>query len=137
MNQLKKAKDVLPPAMGNGEVIVLVEDNDSILNMTMTHLTDCNYKVFAFSDAPTALRELSPDVVVDLLITDVIMPKIKGPELAARFRKETPDLPVIYISGHSFKSSAELGDQNANSFFLQKPFRLVDLENEIRASLMK
>ena len=63
----------------------------------------------------------------DALVTDVRMPGIDGDELVRLFRKERKDLPVIFISGHSFRSIEESHDPAQPTFFLQKPFSTDEL----------
>jgi CheY-like chemotaxis protein len=71
----------------------------------------------------------------DALITDVRMPGIDGDELVRLFRKERRNLPVIYISGHSFRSIEENHNPAQPTFFLQKPFSTDELSRSLEKLL--
>jgi YesN/AraC family two-component response regulator len=74
--------------------------------------------------------------VVDLLLTDVIMPGMMGPELVARIRVSRPDMKVIFMSGYSHKVlEHETLKWEAGSEFIEKPFTADELQRKLRDML--
>ena len=115
-----------PPIPGRGTVLV-VEDDDMVRNMTKTMLEALGYTVLAASTPGVALATCqSPDLRIDLLISDVIMPEMKGTELRDRLRALRPDLKVLFISGYAdlIVHDAVVDDRE---HFIQKPFTMSDL----------
>jgi two-component system cell cycle sensor histidine kinase/response regulator CckA len=113
------------------ETILLVEDQDSLRILTKSFLEQRGYTII---DAENGLEALSlvdgyPDPI-HLLVTDLVMPGIRGTEVAKRLLERRPNVQVIYISGYS---DEEITDSAAA--FLQKPFRLQELGVKIRNML--
>jgi CheY-like chemotaxis protein len=73
--------------------------------------------------------------VVDLLVTDVVMPKIGGRELADRLREQRPSLRVLFVSGYTEGAIAQSGDLAPGTGFLHKPFSPEDLAKKVREIL--
>ena len=71
----------------------------------------------------------------DILVTDVIMPEVSGPELVARLRPTWPDLPVLFISGFTGEELSSRGDLAAGEAFLAKPYTPVELGHRVRLLL--
>ncbi|MFP6641862.1 MAG: response regulator, partial [Myxococcota bacterium] len=101
-----------------------------------TLLEELGYRVLAAENGEHALeliRQYEGDI--DLLLTDVVMPGIQGPQLAAHFSRIRPDVPVLYVSGYTDPKilvDLDLGDRRA---FLQKPFTRDGLQNKIQELL--
>ena len=112
---------VKPLPAGSGSVL-LVEDERDVRRLAATILENHGYRVLTAADGEEALlmyeRYGHP---IDLLISDVIMPRMRGPELAAHLRTRQPEMRVLYISGYSDPSIANQM-VSAASHFLQKPF---------------
>ena len=72
---------------------------------------------------------------IDILLTDLVMPRLSGPELAGRLLETRRDLKVIYVSGYTTEAIREYGVTGDDAVFLQKPFLLGDLANAIRGVL--
>ena len=93
------------------------------------------YRVLVASNATEALQVAREHVgSVDLLLTDVVMPGMPGPELAARLETVTPGLRVLYVSGYADDSVARLGTEEGISF-LAKPFTGETLAAQVREVL--
>ncbi len=107
----------VPQAAGWGRVAV-VEDDPVVRGLAAEHLREEGYEVVAFSSAEDAEAALAGAAPVDLLLTDVVLPGIRGPELAARLRRRWPGLQVVFVTGHA--DSAGL----AGATVVPKPFRL-------------
>jgi CheY-like chemotaxis protein len=72
---------------------------------------------------------------VDLLLTDVVMPQLTGPELAEALRQRRPGVPVLYMSGYTANAVAQEGVRDASVRLLQKPFTNDSLARAIRGAL--
>ena len=114
--------------------VLLVEDDAAVRSLTRRMLASLGHTVTAAASGAEALGLVEvADRLPDLLLTDVRMPGIQGPELARRLRDRRPDLPVVFTSGFS----AELGDSVAihGAQVLDKPFDLRRLDAAIRAAV--
>jgi two-component system cell cycle sensor histidine kinase/response regulator CckA len=123
-----------PAAVINGERVLVVEDRDVVRDLAREVLEAAGFEVVAVAGGREAL-EVAQGEPFDLLLTDVVMPEMSGPELAVKLRVRHPGLPVLYMSGYTddVLSSHELS-QNATSF-LRKPFGNAELTTAVRALL--
>ena len=103
--------------------ILLVEDQAAIRMFVEDVLSGAGHHVLAAGSGPAALRlvEKYPNHI-DLLITDVVMPGMSGPELAAQLTRLRPNSAVLYISGYSDHALLHRGVIEKGVSFLQKPF---------------
>ena len=121
---------------GGGESILLAEDKDDVRAFARRALQTNGYKVLEARDGEDALRlhDRTTDSI-HLLITDSIMPRMNGVELARRLRQKRSGLKVLFISGYSDElRNADEGGMPANSF-LQKPFTSKALLAKVREVL--
>ncbi len=125
----------LPPVRtGTGERILVVEDEPELRRMTGDMLTSLGYDVETAEDGSDALAKLGGGRAVDLLLTDIVMPGgLDGFALAREARKLSPDLPVVYMSGYTGISAAEMGEVRAP--LLQKPCPPSQLADTVRSAL--
>jgi len=124
------------PGMSHGETILLVEDDETILEMSVTMLEGMNYRVLTAKSPFEALRQAEEYVgKIDVLITDVIMPEMNGKALSGKLLTSLPDLKVIYMSGYTANVIAHHGILDKDINFLQKPFSRIELSNKIREAL--
>ena len=120
------------PAAGGNERILLVEDEEVVRQLTRDLLSREGYDVVVAAEGEEAL-ELAREQRFDLVITDMVMPKLSGKIVAARLLGEQPHLPIIFISGYAHDILGEgLG---ASEAFLQKPFSAQELSLAVRTSL--
>ena len=116
--------------------ILIAEDDGAIRLMLTETLTAHGHQVLDAEDGLAALklamRQASP---IDLLITDIMMPRMNGRELARQLGEIMPGTKVLFISGCSgdIIASADISDRGMH--FLQKPFRMLDLERKVREVL--
>lgn len=110
-------------------VILLVEDEPAVKGLFSQALQKEGYTVHEARNGVEAL-EVEKDIArLDVLVTDVVMPYMKGPELARQLRAKQPDLKVIFVSG--YVAPGDLGEHQA---LLQKPFvrqQLIDKVKEV------
>jgi signal transduction histidine kinase/CheY-like chemotaxis protein len=118
-----------------GETVLVVEDQDDVRRMAERILADAGYDVLATASGEEALALVSGRRV-DLLLTDVIMPGILGPELAQRARRADPALKVVFMSGYSDRVlSGDALTERDGTAFIEKPFSGHELRAKIRQAL--
>ena len=118
------------------ETILLVEDDDEIRQLTAKVLTDYGYNVLSASGPQEALRLFDLHrQQIDLLLTDVVMPRMNGRELASRLLKERSDLTVLYISGYTDDRVVREAILEPRTHFLEKPFTPEALARAVRKAL--
>jgi DNA-binding NtrC family response regulator len=117
------------------ERIIIVEDDDDLRTFLTEVLEDAGYEGIAFSQADEALREVSGDAVADLVVTDLILPGMRGHELLAELRLRRPELNVIIITAFgSIDSAIEMVKSGAYDY-LTKPFSTDDFLLSVRRAL--
>jgi PAS domain S-box-containing protein len=116
--------------------ILLVEDDDIMRSLTRQLLQEHGYTVVEADDGKSALEWAeSHPIPVDLLLTDVVMRRMSGPELVERLHASRPDLKVVYMSGYTGELIAEREMVKRGITLLEKPFTRTALLNTIHASL--
>jgi two-component system CheB/CheR fusion protein len=125
-----------PAAMPKGsEVILLVEDEDTVRKLARIILTDCGYVVLDACNGREGLALCKTHTgPIDLLLSDVMMPELGGRELAESVLRLRPGLRVMFMSGHTQDVVIKEGVQNGTAF-LQKPFSTLELAQRVRATL--
>lgn len=125
-----------PLPQGEGETVLVVEDDAMMLLMLQEALEELKYRVISATSGTAALGLLEQGVDFDLLITDIIMPgDIDGFDLVRQMRQKTEDAAVLYISGHTEFLSANEGPFDAP--MLSKPCAANELANAVKAVLSK
>jgi CheY-like chemotaxis protein len=122
-----------PPATTGTATILLVDDDEAVRATTGLILESMGYRVREAESGETALTLLHAMPAIDLLLTDVAMPGMSGPELARRVRESHPDLPVVFFSGYA-DPEAVAGDI-IRQRIVRKPFRAAELAAQIEATL--
>ncbi len=116
----------------HGETVLLAEDEEAVRTLTCEFLQSAGYNVLTATDGVEAF-EIAQRLgnSIQLLLTDVVMPRMRGPELAERLRSILPHLKVVFISGYSeeLHGSAGLSEDAA---FVQKPFSREVLLQQLR-----
>ncbi|GLZ01944.1 hypothetical protein Acsp02_91950 [Actinoplanes sp. NBRC 103695] len=113
--------------------VLIVEDQPEVAQLVQRLIEPAGYTITVATDALTAVTQVAAGEHPDLLITDVVMPTMTGPELANALRTHQPDLPVLYMSGYT---AASLGPQlnlDANSMLIEKPFTRSTLLGAIKS----
>ena len=125
------------PARGT-ETVLIVEDEEIVRNITLKILNQLGYKTLVAENGEQALELAGQyDAPIDLLMTDVIMPKMNGRELANHFASRYPGLKVLFTSGYTENIIAHHGLLDPEVNFLGKPFTPTQLGAKIREVLEK
>jgi PAS domain S-box-containing protein len=123
------------PAVARPERILVVEDEDSVRRLCVRTLLSLGFEVVEAPDGPTALERLDGMERVDLLLSDVVMPKgMSGRELAERARARHPRLRVLHMSGYPAKVFDDLAPEDRDRL-LRKPFTVAALSRAIEEVL--
>jgi two-component system cell cycle sensor histidine kinase/response regulator CckA len=127
-----KPGPAVPEPEGGSETILLVEDEDTVRRLVTRILRSVGYQVIEASGGDEALELLEGhEGRIDLLLSDVLMRGLTGPELAKQVCARRPGIEVLLISGFAEEGLAE----NENLRFLGKPFTTQELLDEVRAAL--
>jgi PAS domain S-box-containing protein len=125
-----------PAVAGGDETILVVEDSEDVLALTVRQLKGLGYHVLQAKSASEALTMVDGgEMPIDLVLTDVVMPEMSGRVLADRLRERLPDLAVVYMSGYPDKVMGRHGVLGADTHFVQKPFDQRAVAAEIRLAL--
>jgi two-component system cell cycle sensor histidine kinase/response regulator CckA len=125
-----------PVSVGGSETILLVEDDDAMRVLTQSCLEGGGYVVLSAANAESAVRSATAhDAPIHLLLTDVVMPGISGPELAKSLSASRPETKVLYMSGYTAELIAQQGVLNRDISLLEKPFTKEGLLRKVRQVL--
>jgi CheY-like chemotaxis protein len=121
----------LPPPTG-AESVLVVEDDPSVRRLAVLGLRSNGYSVLEAADAAEALLVAASSAPIDLLVSDVVMPGMRGPELAARFREMRPRARLLLVSGHADTNEAFRDGEGTAIPLLPKPFTPERLARKVR-----
>ena len=131
----RTAEAAMAPPSGS-EHILVVEDEASVRKMIVGFLEEAGYLVVESADPDEALSILNRHrTPIDLLVTDVVMPKINGMELAQRIQALKPDLRTLFVSGYAGQELTRRGADSVRKSLLIKPFTYEQLLRRVRAVL--
>jgi CheY-like chemotaxis protein len=120
----------------SAQTILLVEDDPQVRKFAQRVLNSLGYTTLAAASGTEALRTmLDRPGEVKLLITDIVMPEMTGPEVAEALRAQDPALPVLFVSGYADEVVARDGMGPGEGLFLEKPFTPAALAAKVRAAL--
>ncbi len=123
-------------ARGGQETILLVEDEEGVRRMVLTALERAGYHVLVAAGGAEALDVVrAHEGPIHLAVTDMVMPRMTGRELASALRLERPATAVLYMSGYPGDTLQNTGAWNGQADFLQKPFAAVVLAAKVREIL--
>jgi len=124
------------PSLRGTETILLVEDDEMVRNLVRETLEREGYKVIGAADPLEALRIAEAHRgKIQMLITDVVMPKLSGKELAKTLVERRPEMKVLYMSGYTDSAIVNSGILQKEVAFLQKPFTPAALATKVREVL--
>lgn len=123
-------------ASGGSETILLVEDEESVRQLVRDTLTTKGYKVLEAEGGEAGVSLSARHAgKIHLVITDVVMPGVGGPEMVKQLSLSRPEMKVLYLSGYTEDSIINDGSIESGTAFLQKPFSLQNLSRKVREVL--
>ncbi|HDS15283.1 MAG TPA: response regulator [Proteobacteria bacterium] len=124
------------PPLGQGETVLLVEDDLALLTLSKKLLEDLGYTVLEASTPGRALELAAGQTGgISLLLTDVVMPELDGRALAERLKTSHPELKILFMSGYTANVIALQEILDPGVQFIQKPFTKNDLAAKIHETL--
>ena len=129
------ARDGQRPPVGQGEVILVVEDDQRVRRISLRRLKDLGYTTIEEDNAAAALARIAQGEAIDLLFTDVVMPDMSGIDLAELARRYRPDLKVLFTSGYAEPALSKDRSPLANAAWLGKPYTTAALADKLRELL--
>lgn len=131
--EIAPVKGDMNRSMGRGEKILVVEDEPSVRRFTSSLLERLGYDVVACATGKDALDVVRAGLgPLHLLVTDVVMPGLQGPELASALLEIRPETPVLFVSGYTAPNRLRNLQLSGTRSFLQKPFSTVELAKHVR-----
>ncbi len=119
-----------------GETVLVVEDDEIVRKLVSSVLTRHGHTVLLAESAEEALRlAAGHEGKIDIMVADVIMPGMNGPELAEEIAAQRPDMPVLFVSGYAESAIMHEGVLDEGIHFMQKPFGPEKLLRRIRSVL--
>ena len=127
---------VLIPS-GSSNTILLVEDEPFVLRIMKDILESHRFTVYTASNAEEGIRVAREQRdILNLLVTDVMLPATNGVELSIQLKKEIPSLKVLFMSGYAPENIAHMKKFEQESNFIQKPFIINDFMNAVNKALV-
>jgi len=124
------------PSASAGATLMVVEDESAVRELVRAALSRAGYRILAARDGEEALtRAAAHEGRIDLLLTDVVMPGLNGPELARQFRRVRPEARVLFMSGYAADHIADEGMLSGDADLLAKPFAPDELVARVRTAL--
>jgi CheY-like chemotaxis protein len=121
---------------GNGETILVVEDDQELRRVAFEILADLGYRVLTAEDGPSALAIVAGEERIDLLFSDMVLPHgMNGAELARLARVRRPDLKIVLTSGYSEEALVRHGAVQDGQLLVGKPYRLAEVARALRLAL--
>ena len=117
------------------ETVLLVEDEPAVREMTQAALQKHGYTVLPAASGAEALQIARANQGISVVLTDVVMPGMSGPQLVERLREEQPRLAALFMSGYTSDAVLRHGIETGEADFLQKPFSTSALAAKLRQVL--
>lgn len=140
LSELSRTPDTDPTSLvrGRGQTILVVEDEEATRHALIEGLNLINYRVVAAANGRQALEYLQQrPALVDVVLSDVVMPEMGGAALYRAVRSEGLNIPFIMMTGHPIQQEDELPDAESSLIWLQKPPRLKQLSQAIAQALYR
>jgi DNA-binding NtrC family response regulator len=134
--EVSAAEKRFPSVPQGTETILLVEDDAQLRRLSSSVLTQCGYNVLTAGNPEDGLAICKANHHdIRLLVTDVVMPRMNGRQLAEQILQICPKLRVLYISGYTNNAIVHYGVLDSGLWFLPKPFTLSALAAKVREVL--
>ena len=135
-DMLPTAAKIQPANLRGDEKILLAEDNEQVMQVTLELLQSLGYTVLAASSGAQAVEIFNTHAEeIDLLLTDIIMPNMNGKELYETLKERREDLKVVYMSGYTSDVVTHHGIFSDGAHFIHKPFTTTALASKVRSAL--
>jgi len=122
-----------PPLRGGTETILIAEDEEPLRTLAAQLLSELGYTVLLASDGEEALRIYrDPGVQIDLMLLDIVMPRMSGRQVYEAIRKQGSKTPAIFISGFVPEGTRANYGADLNAPLIQKPYSIGDLGRKVR-----
>jgi two-component system, cell cycle sensor histidine kinase and response regulator CckA len=132
----REAEKPEPAPRPGSETILFVEDEESVRELVRDYLAGTGYRVLEAVDGVQALEVAEAHKgPIHILVTDVVMPRLSGRELASRIAVQRPNTKILFISGYTDDSIFRHGVLEGGVAYLQKPFNLKAIAQKIREVL--
>ena len=131
--QDRKATEI---KIGGNETILIVEDETNVREFAREALQNSGYKILEAKNGLEALEVLKDKAKeIDLIISDVVMPKMGGQELSEEVQKRYPDMKIIMMSGYTDSQIIRTGAESHSVNFIYKPFSIKTISKKVREIL--
>jgi len=124
-----------PTARPVAKTVLVVEDQAPVRRVVVMALRRCGYEVIEAGGYPDAMAYLDSDMPIDLLLSDVLLLRHTGPEIAEAARRQRPDLRLLFMSGHADHSALAHARRLTDLALLAKPFSPKELEAAVGRAL--
>ena len=122
--------------IASSQTILVVEDDEGVRRLTSRMLQALGYRVLVAADSAMALRLCEEQGrLIDLVLSDVAMPGINGPQLVARIRASYPEVAALYMTGYAERTLQSHGVDTTGASVIPKPFRQAELAQKVRQAL--
>jgi CheY-like chemotaxis protein len=123
-------------ALGHGETVLIVEDQDELRAFAAEALNELGYRVLEARDAPGALKRVETESDIDLLFTDVVLPGgMNGRALAEEVVRRSPQTVVLFTTGYARNAIVHQGRLDPRVNLIGKPFSYTQLADKVRRLL--
>jgi signal transduction histidine kinase/CheY-like chemotaxis protein len=130
-----RPEEIAPAPIARRKTVLIAEDEEAVRELATEFLSSAGYTVLAARDGKEALAIAEQsDEPISLLVTDVVMPNMRGPELAKQLKRLRPNLKLVYMSGY-LEYNRDSEEFLEDAFFLQKPFSRDDLVSKVAEAL--
>ncbi|MFP5354508.1 MAG: PAS domain S-box protein [Gemmatimonadota bacterium] len=122
-----------PTSLAGHETLLLVEDDERVRRVSVTALKRHGYSVMEARTAEAALATFREEVhAIDAVVTDIVLPRMNGAQLARELRSIRPELPILFVSGFTENAFTRAGDVQPGIDLLEKPFAPEALVRRVR-----
>ena len=133
---VKPSEEVSAQAIQGTETLLIVEDEESVLDYISESLAEYGYKIMGAIDPVEAINIYrNRKSRIDMVISDVIMPQMSGPEMVRKLRVDEPDLKILFMSGYTESMIGKHGVLDQELHYIQKPFGQNEIAQKIRETL--
>lgn len=122
-----------PAARSSGKTVLVVEDAQAIRKLVCATLTQSGYHCVEAEDGAEALQIVTDGAKPDLVVTDMVMPRMGGSDLARHLARVHPEIPILFMSGYT--EDPLVHEVERSSLFLAKPFTSALLMAKVREAL--